>query len=121
MFDSLGGKHSHTAQKIRNYLVREAEAKKGVKIENPSKAIKYKSAEPPTQDNWCDCGVFLLHYVEIFLQDPEKYLQLIFRKRTEESSWFDKTDVGRKRAEILKLMEEWAERYAALKKGKGKA
>jgi Ulp1 family protease len=31
-------------------------------------------AKVPGQSNYCDCGVFLLHYVEKFLLDPERYL-----------------------------------------------
>ena len=31
-------------------------------------------AKVPGQSNYCDCGVFLLHYVEKFLNDPGHYL-----------------------------------------------
>jgi hypothetical protein len=27
-------------------------------------------SQVPQQDNHCDCGLFLLHYVELFINDP---------------------------------------------------
>ena len=28
--------------------------------------------KPPGQDNSCDCGVFVLHYIETFCRNPPK-------------------------------------------------
>ncbi|KAH8928405.1 hypothetical protein BT69DRAFT_1212813, partial [Atractiella rhizophila] len=30
----------------------------------------------PTQDNYSDCGLFVLHFVELFLRDPDTILRL---------------------------------------------
>lgn len=42
----------------------------------------YKSRTPlcaqvPPQPNYCDCGVYLLHFVEQFMSDPETFSQQI--------------------------------------------
>lgn len=29
----------------------------------------------PKQPNFCDCGVYLVHFVETFLNDPEKLVE----------------------------------------------
>jgi len=31
----------------------------------------------PTQPNYCDCGVYLLHFAETFMKDPKKYCEMI--------------------------------------------
>lgn len=33
--------------------------------------------QSPLQQNMCDCGVFLLHYVEVFLRHPVQVLDAI--------------------------------------------
>lgn len=34
-------------------------------------------AQVPPQPNYCDCGVYLLHFVEQFMSDPETFSQQI--------------------------------------------
>jgi len=33
-------------------------------------------AKVPAQKNFCDCGVYLLHYVETFVKNPDLYVDL---------------------------------------------
>ena len=35
------------------------------------------SIQVPAQPNYCDCGVYLLHFVEQFMSDPETFSQQI--------------------------------------------
>ena len=72
IFDSLGLKHNQTFKTLRDYLADEAKAKRGIDISREE--IHGLHAKVPGQSNYCDCGVFLLHYVERFLHDPERYL-----------------------------------------------
>ena len=51
----------------------EAEDKKS--IINPDDAIT-KMAVPLYQPNFCDCGLYLLHFATTFLSDPEKYMKI---------------------------------------------
>lgn len=72
MFDSLGITHPNVFKTLRDYLVDEAKEKRGMDISKDSLHGVY--AKVPTQSNFCDCGVFLLHYVEKFLNNPGRYL-----------------------------------------------
>lgn len=72
VFDSLGLKHVPTIKALRDYLVEEAKSKRGMDLAKED--IVGMHAKVPTQSNYCDCGVFLLHYVEKFLGEPERYL-----------------------------------------------
>eukprot|EP01132_Coremiostelium_polycephalum_P004263 gene4263-5335_t len=78
--DSLHGSRLATiTNKIRQYLSLEWKYKKS----DPSggtipertydgKNLPGHRAHVPKQNNFCDCGVFLLHYVELFCRVPEK-------------------------------------------------
>lgn len=72
-FDSLGSKHPRALKKLNDYLRAEAEDKKGVK--DADHALT-KMALPLYQPNFCDCGLYLLHFATTFLSDPEKYMKI---------------------------------------------
>lgn len=72
VFDSLGLSHVYAFKILREYLIDEAKTKRGMDLAKHE--IAGLHAKVPKQGNYCDCGVFLLHYVERFLQDPDRYL-----------------------------------------------
>jgi sentrin-specific protease 7 len=79
VFDSLGLRHVPTIKALRDYLVEEAKSKRDMDIAKED--IIGIHAKVPTQSNHCDCGVFLLHYVERFLGEPDRYLRDILVPR----------------------------------------
>lgn len=81
--DSLGSPHSPTCKTLKDYLENEAQDKKGVKLAlNPS-GMKAKGI--PQQNNFCDCGVFILGYMEEFLKAPDEVARRLLQK--EELDW----------------------------------
>ncbi|KAL5524466.1 hypothetical protein ACEPAF_9606 [Sanghuangporus sanghuang] len=82
--DSLNGGHPKAMTRLSEYLQEEAKDKKG--IANPSPA-KTRKATMPIQPNHCDCGLYLLHFAQSFVADPDKYLAAIFlTKRSSEEN-----------------------------------
>ncbi|KAI9149279.1 ulp1 protease family [Paramyrothecium foliicola] len=81
--DSLGSPHSPTCTALREYLFQEAEAKKGTTLKVPPAGMTARGI--PEQDNYCDCGVFILGYMEEFLQDPDEAVGKLLRK--EDLGW----------------------------------
>ncbi|KAK9455364.1 hypothetical protein V1511DRAFT_500245 [Dipodascopsis uninucleata] len=75
VFDSLKLKHNTIFRPLRDYLVAEAMDKRGYSLEGSQ--IKSKYGYAPTQPNYCDCGVYVAHYVETFLEKPEAFLPLL--------------------------------------------
>lgn len=68
----------------------------------------------PQQPNFCDCGVYLLHFAERFLCDPEPVLHgavhRILRKKGEVLDWADADLAGRRQSmkeDILRLSDQW--------------
>lgn len=76
--DSLGNSHSPTCRILKEYLAEEAKDKKGAELAfNPS-GMTGKGI--PEQDNFCDCGVFVLGYMEEFLKDPDEASRRLLQK-----------------------------------------
>lgn len=91
-FDSLGGRHLQAITKLGKYLQLEAADKK--KVENPGTAdgkmalvssylfctyISFLKSlhQVPSQPNFWDCGIYLLHLAQTFMTDPEGYRRMI--------------------------------------------
>ena len=86
-FDSLGIAHSTTVRVLKDYLREEGKAKRGISWEDSSiKGITAK--EIPLQDNFCDCGLFLLGYIEKFLENPEEFISnIVTRQYSIDRDW----------------------------------
>ncbi|RPD77389.1 hypothetical protein L226DRAFT_321252 [Lentinus tigrinus ALCF2SS1-7] len=111
-FDSLGSKHAPAGRHLGNYLRHEAVDKKKFPMEDTCMAT-YKAAKAPMQPNFCDCGVFVLAFVEAFMRNPEASSEAI--RRTELSWWDDsQTDLRETfRDRTILLSEEWKKERAA--------
>ena len=82
--DSLGGRHEVSANVLTDYLTLEYHVKKrGLPTDGTDGCVQPKSLEPnfkdkavvpvayphvPRQDNFCDCGLFVCHYAEKFVE-----------------------------------------------------
>eukprot|EP00039_Didymoeca_costata_P006224 m.88484 g.88484 ORF g.88484 m.88484 type:complete len:978 (+) comp13167_c0_seq2:1231-4164(+) len=78
LFDSLGHNRSNSYKVIKSYLAAvfkdqykgsEDSQEYKARVEE-IKGMKGFSVKAPKQNNFCDCGVFLLHYAEVFLRNP---------------------------------------------------
>ncbi|KAM4056233.1 sentrin-specific protease [Hirsutella rhossiliensis] len=78
--DSLGSQHPPTCKALKDYLAEEAKDKKGVDLAVIPNGMKAR--EIPQQDNFCDCGVFVLGYVEEFLKDPDGVARKLLQKES---------------------------------------
>lgn len=95
-FDSLGGKHPDTVANLQTYLQMEARDKKSSEYAFTTPPLskdaivcsKYSlrghhskhdsiRSQVPRQPNQYDCGVYLLHFAKIFLQNPASAMDQI--------------------------------------------
>ncbi|TCD69028.1 hypothetical protein EIP91_009091 [Steccherinum ochraceum] len=72
-FDSLGSKHPKAANVLSEYLAMEAKDKKGIE---QTTSPKSRTALVPYQPNYCDCGIYVLHFVKMFMGDPLKFMRI---------------------------------------------
>ncbi|KAJ2468656.1 hypothetical protein GGI02_003639, partial [Coemansia sp. RSA 2322] len=100
ILDSLGNRHQPTFGLLRGYM--QAEASFRHRLVNAAEGMVGKYAKVPLQNNFCDCGVFLLHYVEEFLKDPTKFMALALNGISMRE-WFDPGLMRKKRSDMLDL------------------
>ena len=78
VMDSLGGDHTIALSVIRSYLRHEYLERKGSPLSLPKERMGELEADMPRQENGCDCGIYLLHYIELIFK-ARSLLQFGFR------------------------------------------
>ncbi|KAF7688320.1 hypothetical protein HF521_014326 [Silurus meridionalis] len=101
IMDSLKlSNHCHICTLLQEYLQVEWEVRRGTPRVFNKDSIKRSHCKVPLQDNSSDCGLYLLQYVESFLQNPIVHFDLPLRLEL----WFPRQQVRRKRAELRELV-----------------
>eukprot|EP00027_Filamoeba_sp_ATCC50430_P005721 CAMPEP_0168545664 /NCGR_PEP_ID=MMETSP0413-20121227/3080_1 /TAXON_ID=136452 /ORGANISM="Filamoeba nolandi, Strain NC-AS-23-1" /LENGTH=575 /DNA_ID=CAMNT_0008575779 /DNA_START=36 /DNA_END=1763 /DNA_ORIENTATION=- len=109
VLDSLGQRHTNVFKLIRKYLASEWDSRKGSRDPRWGRdEIVGTETKPPQQNNYSDCGIFLLHYVEMFCRNPPKRVDEI------NDNWFPIKEIEDKRQEINSLIERYTAEYQAL-------
>ncbi|KAI8361978.1 hypothetical protein B0O80DRAFT_90501 [Mortierella sp. GBAus27b] len=111
VLDSLGNAHTSVSKSLRSYLQQELLARKGVQQTIDSKNVPGKLAKCPQQENFCDCGLFVLHYAEVFLKHPGPLLDEIVNKKDESSKYWTSDDLANKREKYREIMISLAGEY----------
>uniref|UniRef100_A0A2K6FYG3 Sentrin-specific protease 6 n=1 Tax=Propithecus coquereli TaxID=379532 RepID=A0A2K6FYG3_PROCO len=107
LMDSLRGpSRSNVVKILREYLEVEWEVKKGSKRSFSKDVMKGSNPKVPQQNNFSDCGVYILQYVESFFENPVLNFELPMNL----ANWFPPPRMRTKREEIrniiLKLQED---------------
>lgn len=86
-FDSLGLAHPLTIRILKDYLLAEGRAKREMELD-VSRIKGITAKQIPQQDNMCDCGLFLLGYIDKFLDGPKDFItRVIGHKYDLEKDW----------------------------------
>lgn len=104
ILDSLGGgmcSRSRIMTTLREYLTEEWKARKRTQLTFcPGNTPGY-TPRTPQQGNYSDCGVYLLQYVESFLEKPPSAADPV---KLDLGDWFPEGRVAQKRAAIRDLI-----------------
>ncbi|XP_061398907.1 uncharacterized protein LOC133334608 [Musca vetustissima] len=105
IFDSLAGaSRSRVVATLRDYLTCEYK----IKMADASLHTFNKDNMPghcvkvPQQNNFTDCGLYLLQYVEQFFKDPIRDYRVPIKQL---ANWFDTLTVTKKREDISNLIQ----------------
>ncbi|OIW29938.1 cysteine proteinase [Coniochaeta ligniaria NRRL 30616] len=82
--DSLGASHSPVCSHLKQYLIAEFRDKRNKDVDYEKPTIGMRATNIPEQNNFCDCGVYLLKYVAEFLSDPDRFIQGILLRENRE-------------------------------------
>ncbi|KAG9325242.1 hypothetical protein KVV02_004182 [Mortierella alpina] len=111
--DSLGGTHQAVFKVLRSFLQQELLARKGIDKPLTTKEVTGKySSKCPRQENLWDCGVYLLHYAEVFMRSPGMLLDAIVNRADDKAMWAS-TELATKREKYRDIMVSLQERYKA--------
>ncbi|XP_034555316.1 sentrin-specific protease 6 isoform X2 [Notolabrus celidotus] len=117
IMDSLRGPARSTVVKtLREYLEVEWDVRKGSERSFGKDVMKGSSPRVPQQDNFSDCGVYILQYVESFFENPIPSFHLPVNL----SEWFPQPRMRTKREEIKDLILRIKEQQELDKKGSDK-
>ena len=114
--DSLGSPHPATCKALKEYLIEEAKDKKGAELARIPNGMTAKRI--PEQDNFCDCGVYVLGYMEEFLKNPSETVRRLLQK--EPMNWVIRPSILRNdvRDLLFKFQEEQQVRLEGEKRAK---
>nr|POE87416.1 ubiquitin-like-specific protease 2 [Quercus suber] len=120
--DSLGTTHPAELRNLKDYIVAEALDKRDISVKRDA-ILGMNVKDLPEQKNFCDCGLYLVGYMEEFARDPRKFVDSILSRRMmDPESDFAKFNPSKKRSEIrqelLKLNIEQEKVRAAKKRQK---
>ncbi|XP_021740355.1 probable ubiquitin-like-specific protease 2B isoform X3 [Chenopodium quinoa] len=113
--DSIRGSHAGLKDLIQSYLSEEwKEKQKETSEDVVSKFLnlRFLSLELPQQENCSDCGLFLLHYAELFIAEaPHNFSPFQINKFENflKPDWFMPAEASLKRVRIQKLIHELLE------------
>ncbi|KAG0263607.1 hypothetical protein BG011_008551 [Mortierella polycephala] len=113
VLDSLGGSHPTVFKTLRSYLQHELLNRKNIQKTISSKMVPGRYAKCPQQENFCDCGLFLLHYAEVFLKNPGPLLDRIVNKSNDMTKYWAIGDLADKREKYREIMISLTEQYKA--------
>ncbi|OCF37420.1 hypothetical protein I316_00541 [Kwoniella heveanensis BCC8398] len=116
-FDSLGGAHKPVANTLNAWLRYEAQDK--LKITDEVEQASYWEGRVPTQDNFSDCGLYLVHYTKQLLERPEVVLRFAqIRPYTRFmdgfSAWEDQLKTAWRADETSNMREQWCDTMIGL-------
>uniref|UniRef100_A0A8D2M003 Sentrin-specific protease 6 n=1 Tax=Varanus komodoensis TaxID=61221 RepID=A0A8D2M003_VARKO len=114
LMDSLRGpSRSNVVRTLREYLEVEWEVRKGSKRSFSKDVMKGSNPKVPQQNNFSDCGVYVLQYVESFFETPIISFELPMNL----TDWFPRPRMKTKREEIRNIILNLQEQQNKGKKG----
>ena len=103
--DSLGLSHGPTIRVLKDYLMEEAKNKLDITLEDGGlKGMNAKGI--PHQTNYCDCGLYLLGYMDKFTESPKNFISKLLQREFDEVNDWPKLLPNQMRANIRDCIQE---------------
>ncbi|KAJ5512208.1 Peptidase C48 SUMO/Sentrin/Ubl1 [Penicillium fimorum] len=104
-FDSLDIPRSPTIKILREYICREAMSKRGVELD-PNDVKGMRARDIPLQPNFWDCGLYLLAYLEKFVQSPDWFITKVLQRSMSSNDDWPPLGSGLLRHRLGKFLDE---------------
>ncbi|KAI4156385.1 MAG: hypothetical protein LQ340_000321 [Diploschistes diacapsis] len=103
--DSLGFAHPPAVRALREYLIEEAKEKRGGMTFDASEIKGMTAKGIPQQSNFSDCGLYLLGYMDKFVEDPRDFVTRLLQKQYDEAKDWPKLRPSDMRAQVRELIQ----------------
>jgi sentrin-specific protease 7 len=81
---------SNAVRALKDWLKAEGMEKRAMEVDIKEKGLYPKSTQIPMQDNFSDCGVFVLGYARKFMQDPDAFkTRILTGNMSAQTDWPD--------------------------------
>ncbi|KAJ9166473.1 hypothetical protein P3X46_021222 [Hevea brasiliensis] len=116
--DSIKGNHAGLKNLVQSYLWEEWKSRQKETSEDLSSKflnLRFVPLELPQQENSFDCGLFLVHYLELFLAEaPLNFSPFKINERSKflNVDWFPSAEASLKRTLIQRLISELLENHS---------
>lgn len=107
-FDSLDMPRSPTIKHLRDYICLEAASKRGVEVD-PKEIKGMRARQIPLQPNFSDCGLYLLAYIEKFVQDPDNFITRVLQRDMDAHTDWPPLGSGMLRIRLRKFLDDMYE------------
>ncbi|CAG8675872.1 4852_t:CDS:2, partial [Scutellospora calospora] len=109
VYDSIATKFNHrrAVRILKNLLI---DYIRDVKGETIKPKIPQSIVNTPKQSNTVDCGVYILHFIETFMENSDELEQQIVDKETDEEQW-NPAALSTKRQTILETIKKVEAEY----------
>ena len=116
VLDSLRIKHPKAIKSLKAYLIQEAEEKRGNAPFAEGDIQGLNANGIPHQDNYCDCGLYLLGYMDKFIENPSKFVKMTLMKTFDEHRDWPDLQPAQMRQRIRELIQGLHREQMGLKK-----
>ena len=104
--DSLGLAHSPTVRALKDYLHEEMKDKRGSMDWEDAQMKGITAKQIPLQNNYCDCGLFLLGYMDKFVENPRDFATKLLQREYDENKDWPKLIPSKMRTNIRALVQD---------------
>ncbi|KAM0723553.1 hypothetical protein Q7P37_000540 [Cladosporium fusiforme] len=97
--DSLTTAHNAPVAFLKDYVRAAADDKRGMKVTRDD-IQGMRAVGIPVQSNFCDCGLYLVRYVEEFAKDPQAFVNKVLTRQLDKEGEFASFDPSQKRDQL---------------------
>ncbi|KAI7857127.1 hypothetical protein BDC45DRAFT_566660 [Circinella umbellata] len=101
--DSMGMKRTRSANRVIKYLEAAAKDRLGVDADQFRKPVYIQATNVPLQPNAYDCGIYMLHFIEVFFEHAKKMEPILTEKQINHALWKSES-IKNKRKHISDLV-----------------
>ena len=103
--DSLGFSHPPAIKALKQYLCEEAKEKRGGMTIAPAQIKGLTAKGIPQQSNFSDCGLYLLGYMDKFVENPREFATKLLQKQHDEITDWPQLQPSEMRARVRELIQ----------------